>query len=283
MEQAEKQKNWRRGPKSVEKSMEKEESIEKLKAEIQKLKRNSEAARYVFQDTLRDRERLLLENEHLYGEREEAEKNARIDVMTGLPNLRSYQETIEREIERAKRNGHELAMIMIDIDDFKKINDTEGHDVGDAVIRRMSNIVRQNLRASDTIARVGGEEFIIILPETNLANAQSVANKLVSAVEAESKTEVSPRFTISGGLAKWNVNENHHILRENADRALNEAKLKGKNQILPFERERKIEKSELIAQAIRHIQRSLPKELDEEDRKNIFKKLLEEAEKVGQK
>lgn len=260
-----------------------EESIEKLKAEIQKLKRNFEAAQYVLQETRRDRERLLFENERLYGEREEAEKNARIDVMTGLPNLRSYQETIEREIERAKRNGHELTMMMIDIDDFKKINDIEGHDVGDAVIRRMSNIVRQNLRASDTMARVGGEEFIIILPETSLADAQIVANKLVSAVDTGSKTEFSPRFTISGGFAKWNVNENQHILRENADRALLEAKLKGKNQMLPFEKDRKIEKSELIAQAIRHIQRSLPKELDEEDRKNVFRKLLEEAEEKDQK
>ncbi|MBI5422182.1 GGDEF domain-containing protein [Candidatus Peregrinibacteria bacterium] len=216
----------------------------------------------------------------MYHEKHQAEKDARIDTLTGLPNLRSYQETIVREIDRAKRTGHPLTLMMIDIDDFKKINDIEGHDVGDLVIKRLADIVGHKLRSSDTIARIGGEEFIIILSDTNLEDAKNVADKVVKAVESESGIPPAPKFTISGGYAQWSEkNENPHVLKEVADRALNEAKLKGINQMLPYEEGRTIEKSELIAQAVRHFRRGMPKALSKKEQGQVAESLLKEIDK----
>jgi len=257
-----------------------EGSFERMRADLEKERRNNEAARHLIAEIIRDRDHLLLENEQLYHEKLQAEKDARIDALTGLPNLRSYQETITREIENAKRYGPPLTLMMIDIDNFKKINTVQGNDIGDLAIKRMSHLISQNLRIGDTIARIGGDEFIIILPNTRLEDARGVAEKLVGVVEKGSATELTPGFTISGGYAQFNEKSgNAHILRENADKALHESKLKGKNQMLPFEEGRKIEKSELIAQAIQHINRSMPKGLSKEDRQLIVKGLSEAIEK----
>ena len=107
-----------------------------------------------------------------------ATEEALTDILTGLPNRRHLDQRIRDEIERANRYGHTFALLMIDLDGFKGINDTFGHPIGDSVLKQVSESLRHSLRSSDFLARYGGDEFCIILPETGLERALSVAEKL---------------------------------------------------------------------------------------------------------
>lgn len=107
-----------------------------------------------------------------------ATEEALTDILTDLPNRRHLDQRIQQEIERASRYGHTFALLMIDLDGFKGINDTFGHPIGDSVLKQVANALRRTLRASDFLARYGGDEFSIILPETGLERALHVAEKL---------------------------------------------------------------------------------------------------------
>jgi diguanylate cyclase (GGDEF)-like protein len=103
---------------------------------------------------------------------------SRIDSLTGLPNRRAFYETLENERMRALRYRHPLTIAYVDVDNFKRINDTQGHAVGDAVLRDIGQCLRENLRTSDIVARLGGDEFAVLLPETEATAAEHVVRKL---------------------------------------------------------------------------------------------------------
>jgi diguanylate cyclase (GGDEF)-like protein len=166
---------------------------------------------------------------------EELEHRAHTDSLTGLANRGRFMELAEVELARAMRYGSPYAVLLLDIDHFKAINDKFGHKSGDAVLQKLAEIMRKTLREVDIIGRIGGEEFAIVLPEAGTATAPKVAERLRQAVaEADMSTgdQVPLRVTVSIGVAlpadKSSRFEN--ILRE-ADAALYEAKNSGRNRV----------------------------------------------------
>jgi diguanylate cyclase (GGDEF)-like protein len=166
---------------------------------------------------------------------EELKMLASIDPMTKLYNRRYFNEIAKNILEGERRNGCELSLMILDIDKFKNINDTYGHNIGDDVIIFVSDILRNNQRESDVICRYGGEEFVILLPETSLENAVFVAEKIRKRI-AKSMVRVggeeSFSVSISIGVSKIDVlNEsNIEAALKRADNALYEAKNLGRNR-----------------------------------------------------
>jgi diguanylate cyclase (GGDEF)-like protein len=161
----------------------------------------------------------------------ELERLARRDALTGLQNRRSANERLRTEFVRLRRTGESYALLMIDIDHFKRVNDTFGHEIGDEVLREVAELVAHGLRASDFIARFGGEEFLAVLPATDEEGAASSAEKLREATAAHSFGRVE-RLTISVGVAvplPTDVNEEEAVGR--ADAALYQAKRSGRDQV----------------------------------------------------
>jgi diguanylate cyclase (GGDEF)-like protein len=158
---------------------------------------------------------------------------AYVDPLTGVLNRRSFLELSSKEESRSRRRAYELAVLMVDIDHFKKINDTHGHGCGDAVIRALADLCSHALRPSDIVARYGGEEFVISLPETGLEQAQLVAERLrhsvsQATVAAEGATI---RFTVSIGVAICSRDSSLAAAMRSADEALYVAKGNGRNRV----------------------------------------------------
>lgn len=156
------------------------------------------------------------------------------DGLTELNNRRQFIELADREIERCRRTQGPLTVMMMDLDHFKQINDRYGHAVGDRVIRRFADQCRETLRASDLCGRLGGEEFAALLPDTALADALQVAERLRTAV-ADTRLAIEGgalSFTVSIGLAQWRPGE-HEIdeVLSRADKQLYQAKHEGRNRI----------------------------------------------------
>lgn len=159
---------------------------------------------------------------------------ALIDPMTKLYNRRYFTSITEHSISFAQRERQELSVIMIDIDDFKNINDTYGHQIGDDVIVLVANTLMKIQRKSDIVCRYGGEEFVILLPNTSLENAKKVAEHARKEVESLSVLDSSQQeisFTISLGVSCVNVDDEETIEKslKRADDALYNAKKLGKN------------------------------------------------------
>ena len=163
---------------------------------------------------------------------------ATLDALTNLNNRRQFETRLGQEISIAKRQNNPLCAMMIDIDFFKKVNDTYGHAAGDEVLRTVAGIIKQALRESDIPSRYGGEEFAVLLPYTNLEEASVVGERLRKAVEAadipiyqDTVDAKTIKVTISMGIAKYDLSESGEALFERADKALYEAKTNGRNQI----------------------------------------------------
>lgn len=155
------------------------------------------------------------------------------DALTGLHNRRSLAEVGLAEIERARRHGARLSAAMIDIDHFKRINDTRGHAAGDAVLRAVAACLRAGLRASDICGRWGGEEFVVLLPETDSSAALRVLERTRERIVATpfSAGEGEPeRVSISAGVAEWSAGESLDALIDRADRACYAAKRAGRDR-----------------------------------------------------
>ncbi|WP_051524423.1 GGDEF domain-containing protein [Sulfurihydrogenibium subterraneum] len=159
-----------------------------------------------------------------------AEEKAITDKLTGLFNRNIIDNLVEIEYERSKRTGKPISVILFDIDHFKKINDTYGHDKGDYVLKTVAQIARKTLRKSDYIIRWGGEEFLIILPETDLKGAITVAEKIRQNVENFYFKDIS-KVTVSLGVTQIKKNENLENAIKRADQALYLAKNKGRNRV----------------------------------------------------
>ena len=161
-----------------------------------------------------------------------AEERAATDALTGLANRRALHDTLGRMIAQARRTGCPLAAIALDLDRFKEINDRHGHECGDHVLEATARALRASLRASDFVARSGGEEFVVLLPDTGLDGALVVAENLRLALEAMTVPGLTHRVTGSFGVAVHpdEADDAEGLLRL-ADRALYAAKRNGRNRV----------------------------------------------------
>ena len=159
----------------------------------------------------------------------EARRLADLDALTGLRNRRFFHETLQRECTRAQRYRRSLALLVLDLDDFKAINGQLGHLAGDAVLAETASRVRAVLRASDIACRVGGDEFAIILPEAGGSQAAQLYERVEEAVSAKAIGAI-PRLTLSGGIAELVEGDDAATFFERADDALYQAKQSGKAQ-----------------------------------------------------
>ncbi|HEU5450716.1 MAG TPA: sensor domain-containing diguanylate cyclase, partial [Terriglobales bacterium] len=161
------------------------------------------------------------------------------DFLTGLKTRGYFEQQLELEVKRSERKKTHFALLMVDIDHFKQLNDTYGHHAGDQVLRDVASILMKDMREVDTVARYGGEEFVLILPETSGPGALLVAQRLRRAVEQAKFFAGSPgateRLTISIGIAVFDSDAQFKSdLIEFADAALYAAKSRGRNQVLLY-------------------------------------------------
>lgn len=161
------------------------------------------------------------------------------DELTGVANRRLLQGRLHREIERARRFGRPLGLLAVDIDHFKKLNDRLGHATGDAALKAVAGVLEHAVRKVDTVARVGGEEFVVLLPQTDLREAIQVAEKLRAAVEKQimpgGESQPEGRLTISVGVAQLGSSEDAQRLLARADDAMYLAKQRGRNRVAVHE------------------------------------------------
>jgi diguanylate cyclase (GGDEF)-like protein len=183
-------------------------------------------------DLLLARARTLLDFKNYLDTCEEA---AFTDHLTGLANRRRFERQLEREVARARRFNRAFCLLLLDIDHFKLVNDSHGHDVGDDVLRRLGNALQAGTRGIDTAARVGGEEFAVVLTETDFARALEVAERLRVSV-SETEVPVAGHVTVSVGLAEFNADtRDARSLFLAADAALYEAKRNGRDRVCCFD------------------------------------------------
>lgn len=170
----------------------------------------------------------------LQGELDKASHLVRHDQLTGVLNRRGLDEAFEKEAARAQRRQTPLCVALLDIDNFKKLNDSLGHDAGDAALIHLTSVIRETLRPQDTVARFGGEEFVILLPETPLEDAQKTIVRL--------QRELTKRFflhdndkvliTFSAGLTDMRTDDTQPTVTKRADEAMYTAKQTGKNRVV---------------------------------------------------
>jgi diguanylate cyclase (GGDEF)-like protein len=179
---------------------------------------------------------VALDNARLHGI---VKRQAVTDELTGLANRRSFQETLEAELQRAERFGNPLALVFADLDDFKLVNDRFGHQVGDNVLRAFAVVLQGRIRGVDLAARLGGEEFAVLLPETDVIGGEALAESLRAAV-AELVVHVDTsavHVTASFGVAAFPQTHSADDLMTSADLALYSAKRQGKNRVVAFGQE----------------------------------------------
>jgi diguanylate cyclase (GGDEF)-like protein len=152
------------------------------------------------------------------------------DTLTGLPNRRALTRQIERELARARRYGRALTIALLDVDHFKAINDTHGHDVGDRVLREIGRTAREELRDTDVLGRWGGEEFLLIAPETSLPHGRALAER-VRVRLSEERILDRLSVTVSIGVAAGRGDEDLKDVIRRADDALYHAKVRGRDQV----------------------------------------------------
>jgi len=165
---------------------------------------------------------------------EEARHAAICDHLTGISNRRAFFDAAETELRRWRRLPRPLSLILIDADHFKKINDTHGHPVGDAVLRHIARLMGATFRQVDVVARIGGEEFAVLLPSADLVSAQRVAERLRAALESQpAQTDAGPvACTVSIGIATMDdATSSVEALLKRADEALYAAKHGGRNRV----------------------------------------------------
>jgi diguanylate cyclase (GGDEF)-like protein len=160
-------------------------------------------------------------------------RQAVTDELTGLANHGRFQDLLSSEIEQVRRYGHPVGLIMLDIDDFKSINDTHGHQQGNVVLKHVAHVLLESSRDADTPARYGGEEMALILPHTELEGSYAIAERVRTAIEAlwVPRLDHQGALRITASLGVSASSEGHKdVLIAEADKALYVAKRRGKNQ-----------------------------------------------------
>ena len=180
-----------------------------------------------------------LRTRELINKTEELEMLASTDPLTGLYNRRKFNHVLKSEMSRFQRYGQPLCLLLADIDNFKLINDTHGHDVGDDVLTAFAILFNQNVRETDSVARWGGEEFMVLTIESDLPKAKIVAEKLVKAIR-EMDFSVVGKVTASIGVTVIEAGDSIETLSKRADQALYTAKNKGRDCVVCYESSNKL-------------------------------------------
>jgi diguanylate cyclase (GGDEF)-like protein len=154
------------------------------------------------------------------------------DPLTGVGNRRRLEQEMSRELSRVERTGDKLCALMADVDHFKRVNDVYGHDVGDKVLTTLAKLLRTHSRATDIVARTGGEEFVVLMPRTGLVNATPVAERLRTSLASALIEPLIDSITVSIGVAELASGEQAEAFLQRADRALYEAKRCGRNRVI---------------------------------------------------
>lgn len=183
------------------------------------------------QKTMASRNELIKEVEQRIKAEKKLQLLATTDELTGAYNRRAFDDSMHKNIGRAKRYNENLSLFLIDIDDFKKVNDTYGHDVGDMVLITIVRIVTDTIRQEDTIARWGGEEFTVLMPQTEKANALQLAERVREKIYGYDFHKVG-HVTISIGLTQFQADDTVDSFVKRADNALYKAKKDGKNMVI---------------------------------------------------
>jgi diguanylate cyclase (GGDEF)-like protein len=166
--------------------------------------------------------------------KEQLERLATFDLLTGLYNRQTILAKVRELVNLTNRYKGDFSLVLLDIDHFRKVNDRHGHLTGDEVLEKIAALIRGNVRDADIAGRYGGEAFIIILPNTNLASSWAAAERLRSIIEkTELKDSAGNVFavTVSQGLVGWERNDDTASLLSRADEALHKAKEKGRNRV----------------------------------------------------
>jgi len=167
----------------------------------------------------------------------ELQYKATHDNLTKLFNRQKFNDELDKEIIRENRYEHGLSLLMLDIDDFKKINDTYGHDMGDIVLKDISRITEDSIRVTDCAARWGGEEFMVLLPETSLQESGKIAELIRTNIEKYENNALENSVTVSVGVAHFKVHEDTvDSFTKKVDLAMYEAKQTGKNKVIKYEK-----------------------------------------------
>jgi len=153
------------------------------------------------------------------------------DEKTGLYNNKFFETILEMEIEKTKRGKQKLSLIILDIDFFKKINDKWGHMKADELLARLAVVIKKQVRKYDIAARFGGEEFVILLPETSLEKSKKFSNRLRKKIH-EDKTLSKYGLTVSGGITQFKKGDLKKKFKERADKALYKAKNSGRDKFV---------------------------------------------------
>ena len=211
--------------------------MEEANAELAKLNLSYEMLVIEHREAMQRAQRLAMD---LKVANEKLRDAAVRDSLTGLYNHRFFQEVLEREVNRAVRHERPIALMMVDIDNFKKVNDQYGHPTGDQVLKAIAQAIVKDTRRSDVVARYGGEEFVVILPESSITGALRKGETYRKATETtEIKIDsLSLKITVSIGVAAI---DHHDIvskdqLIEAADRALYRSKHEGRNRVTAWDR-----------------------------------------------
>ncbi|WNO60479.1 diguanylate cyclase [Rheinheimera sp. MMS21-TC3] len=201
-----------------------------LKAQVQEKTLALQLQADNLQKVDKERSELLVQLKH---QAESFEIQARLDVLTNLANRRAFDEALAQECARAKRTGQPLSMVLLDIDYFKLVNDQYSHSVGDQVLVLVAAEINQYCREVDTVARWGGEEFAILLPQTKLTDAVALCERIRLAIMQIDCSDIAENLqvTISLGVAEYRQNQPYNKLLSSCDTALYKAKQNGRNRV----------------------------------------------------
>ena len=169
--------------------------------------------------------------------RQELELLCRTDALTNLPNRRPFEEMLQSSIGISRRHDYPLSLLMADIDHFKRVNDTFGHDVGDKVLCSFANVLRSNCRFEDLVARVGGEEFVLLMQVTDLYDAVRVGQRICDSMRDLPVLPDGGCVTVSFGATQYVNGEDPAQFIKRADEALYKAKEQGRNRVCALEAE----------------------------------------------
>ncbi len=182
---------------------------------------------------LRQEKRIAAQQQLLEQVNKELERMAYVDSLTGLPNRRHFDDVLQKELALIERKGHESCLVMIDVDDFKGINDIYGHPAGDCFLAQFSSLLANSIRKYDTLCRLGGDEFIALLPQTTLSEAAAFAESLRERLvpHAFEIDTVTVRATASIGVARLAGSRDGTLIKlyADVDKALYQAKQSGRN------------------------------------------------------
>lgn len=203
--------------------------MDDLKAEVRRLKAELEEAKKELESTKRI---IRIKEIELDAVIAQAEEVSHVDALTCLPNRRQVIKQLQNEVIRAERYKTLLSISMIDIDHFKRINDSYGHTIGDQVLFQLANILQESIRDPDTVGRYGGEEFLVVLPNTRLRDAAEQAARLCKRIrETDINIGEMIRMTISIGTAEYkHGQETWQKFLSRADLALYESKNSGRDR-----------------------------------------------------